>query len=308
MKKEIGYVNFVKLVEGRFALLELHHIESSREYWGVGRWKGLADTPPGLLPGKDGSSLLTIAKLGKEFESNGRLRTAAIGNISFQVEQGEFLSIVGPSGCGKSTLLMCIAGLLNPTRGEVLLNERVIDGPPKQMVMIFQNYHNSLLPWRTVLGNVLLALEHKHASKREKIMIAESFLDSVGLQGFGGHYPWELSGGMQQRVAIARGLAYGSEIILMDEPFASVDAQTRSDLEDFLLHIWKQYNKTIVMVTHDIDEAVYLSDKVIVLSKRPAKVLEVVSVPLARPRNQLDTKADANFIVLRNQIYRTIRS
>lgn len=189
-----------------------------------------------------------------------------------------------------------------------MLNERVIDGPPKQMVMIFQNYHNSLLPWRTVLGNVLLALEHKHASKREKIMIAESFLDSVGLQGFGGHYPWELSGGMQQRVAIARGLAYGSEIILMDEPFASVDAQTRSDLEDFLLHIWKQYNKTIVMVTHDIDEAVYLSDKVIVLSKRPAKVLEVVSVPLARPRNQLDTKADANFIVLRNQIYRTIRS
>ncbi len=140
--------------------------------------------------------------------------------------------------------------------------------------MIFQNYHSSLLPWRTVLGNVLLALEHKQGPKKQKVELAEGFLESVGLRDFGKHYPWELSGGMQQRVAIARGLAYGSDIILMDEPFASVDAQTRSELEDFLLQIWKQYRKTILFVTHDIDEAVYLSDRVIVLSKRPAVVVE----------------------------------
>jgi NitT/TauT family transport system ATP-binding protein len=183
-----------------------------------------------------------------------------------------------------------------------------VTSPPKQMVMIFQNYHNSLLPWRNVVGNVLLALEHRKITQQRKLEIAEDFLESVGLREFGKHYPWELSGGMQQRVAIARGLAYGSDIILMDEPFASVDAQTRSELEDFLLHIWKKYRKTIVLVTHDIDEAVYLSDRIIVLSKRPAVVVDSIPVPLPRPRNQLETKAAPDFIALRSRIYTTIRS
>jgi NitT/TauT family transport system ATP-binding protein len=252
--------------------------------------------------------LLTISNLRKEYESNNGRITAALADVSFAILRGEFVSVVGPSGCGKSTLLTCIAGLIAPSAGQVLLEGNPVTRPPKQMVMIFQNYHSSLLPWRTVLGNVLLALEHQQGPKKRKVELAEDFLESVGLREFGKHYPWELSGGMQQRVAIARGLAYGSDIILMDEPFASVDAQTRAELEDFLLQIWKQYRKTILFVTHDIDEAVYLSDRVVVLSKRPAKVVEAIRVTLGRPRSQLDTKADPDFIELRNRIYRIIRS
>jgi NitT/TauT family transport system ATP-binding protein len=252
--------------------------------------------------------LLTISNLRKEYESNNGRITAALADVSFAILRGEFVAVVGPSGCGKSTLLMCIAGLIAPSAGEVLLEGNPVIRPPKQMVMIFQNYHSSLLPWRTVLGNVLLALEHQQGPKKRKVELAEGFLESVGLRDFGKHYPWELSGGMQQRVAIARGLAYGSDIILMDEPFASVDAQTRSELEDFLLQIWKQYRKTILFVTHDIDEAVYLSDRVVVLSKRPAKVVEAIPVMLGRPRSHLDTKAAPDFIDLRNRIYRIIRA
>lgn len=252
--------------------------------------------------------MLKIERLNKVYESNNGRRTLALEDVSFDVPRGEFVSVVGPSGCGKSTLLMCMAGLLSPSSGRVLLDSEPVTRPPKQMVMIFQNYHNSLLPWRNVLGNVLLALENKPMPRRQKMEIAEGYIESVGLADFRKHYPWELSGGMQQRVAIARGLAYGSDIILMDEPFASVDAQTRSDLEDFLLQIWTQYHKSIVFVTHDIDEAIYLADKVVVLSRRPAVVADLVPVPLERPRSQLETKADSRFIGLRNRIYRTIRS
>lgn len=176
------------------------------------------------------------------------------------------------------------------------------------MVLIFQNYTNSLFPWRTVLGNVMFALENKNMTKSKMLAIAEKSLVDVGLGDFLRHYPWELSGGMQQRVAIARGIAYGSGIILMDEPFASVDAQTRADLEDLILSVWKEYSKTILFVTHDIDEAVYLSERVVVLSKRPSTVLETIPVNLERPRNQLKTKGDENFIRLRTKIYSMIRS
>ncbi len=232
----------------------------------------------------------------------------ALGDISFSVRQGEFVSIVGPSGCGKSTLLMCVAGLMSPTSGAVSLYGRNIDGPPKEMVLVFQNYTNSLFPWRTVLGNIMFALENKNIPYDRRVEIARSHLETVGLGGeFGKLYPWQLSGGMQQRVAIARGLAYGSEIILMDEPFASVDAQTRADLEDFLLSVWEKYSRSLLFVTHDIDEAVYLSDRVIVLSRRPSVVVDTITVDLERPRNQLETKADERFIALRNRIYRLIK-
>ena len=231
----------------------------------------------------------------------------AVKEITFTVNEGEFVSIVGPSGCGKTTLLMCIAGLMAPSGGHVLLKEKRVNKPPKEMVLIFQNYTNSLFPWRTVLGNVLFALENKDIPKAKKMEIAEKSLMSVGLNDFVRHYPWELSGGMQQRVAIARGLAYGSEIILMDEPFASVDAQTRADLEDLVLAVWERYSKTILFITHDIDEAVYLSNRVVVLSKRPSVVLDTISVNLKRPRNQLETKGDERFIALRNRIYSMIR-
>jgi len=252
--------------------------------------------------------LLSISNISKEYTQNPKKRVLALKEVSFVVKEGDFVSIVGPSGCGKTTLLMCVAGLIAPSDGRALLNGKVINKPPKEMVLIFQNYTNSLFPWRTVLGNVLFALENKDMPKTRKMEIAEKSLMSVGLHDFISHYPWQLSGGMQQRVAMARGLAYGSEIILMDEPFASVDAQTRTDLEDLLLALWERYSKTILFVTHDIDEAVYLSNRVIVLSRRPSVILETISVNLERPRNQLQTKGDTRFITLRNRIYNMIKS
>lgn len=254
------------------------------------------------------SSVLKVLNLRKEYQQNHRNGVLAVSNISFEASQGEFISIVGPSGCGKTTLLMCIAGLIKPSTGQVLVNGNIVNRPPRQMVMIFQNYVNSLFPWRTVLGNILFALENRGISHKEQLQIAEGFLKRLGLGDFARHYPWELSGGMQQRVAIARGLAYGSEVILMDEPFASVDAQTRADLEDFLLTVWNNYLKTILFVTHDIDEAVYLSDRVIVLSKRPSCILGDISVHLERPRDQIKTKGDENFIQVRSRIYEMIRA
>lgn len=252
-------------------------------------------------------SVLKILNLRKEYQQNGRLALLALDDISLRARAGEFVSIVGPSGCGKTTLLMCIAGLMMPSAGQVLIDNVLVTEPPKQMVMIFQNYSNSLFPWRNVLGNILFALEHKAIPHKEKQTIAEGLLNRLGLGEFSGCYPWELSGGMQQRVAIARGLAYGSDIILMDEPFASVDAQTREDLEDFLLSVWHGYAKTILFVTHDIDEAVYLSDRIIVLSKRPSSVLDDIQVDLERPREQLRTRGDERFISLRNNIHQLIR-
>jgi NitT/TauT family transport system ATP-binding protein len=251
--------------------------------------------------------VLNILELNKEYTQNGRQSLLALSKISFEARQGEFLSLVGPSGCGKTTLLMCIAGLMKPSSGKVMVDGIRITEPPRQMVLIFQNYSNSLFPWRTVLGNIMFALENKPVPHSQQLEIAEGLLHRLGLADFGRHYPWELSGGMQQRVAIARGLAYGSEIILMDEPFASVDAQTRADLEDFLLSVWQTYEKTVLFVTHDIDEAVYLSDRVIVLSSRPSVVLGDISIDLERPRDQLKTKADERFIKLRNTIYGMIR-
>lgn len=252
--------------------------------------------------------MLKVLNLKKEYQQDQRNGTLAVSDLSFEAYQGEFISIVGPSGCGKTTLLMCIAGLIKPSTGQVLVDGHLVNGPPRQMVMIFQNYVNSLFPWRTVLGNILFALENRGISHKEQREIAEGFLKRLGLSDFAAHYPWELSGGMQQRVAIARGLAYGSEVILMDEPFASVDAQTRADLEDFLLSVWNAYVKTILFVTHDIDEAVYLSDRVVVLSKRPSQMLGDIYVNLDRPREQIKTKGDKNFIQIRNRIYEMIRS
>jgi len=252
--------------------------------------------------------VLKVLNLKKEYQQDQRNGTLAVSDLSFEAYQGEFISIVGPSGCGKTTLLMCIAGLIKPSTGQVLVDGHLVNGPPRQMVMIFQNYVNSLFPWRTVLGNILFALENRGISHKEQREIAEGFLKRLGLSDFAAHYPWELSGGMQQRVAIARGLAYGSEVILMDEPFASVDAQTRADLEDFLLSVWNAYVKTILFVTHDIDEAVYLSDRVVVLSKRPSQMLGDIYVNLDRPREQIKTKGDKNFIEIRNRIYEMIRS
>jgi len=250
--------------------------------------------------------LLEVEALSKSYRQIGGESTLAIGEISFQVEKGEFVSLVGPSGCGKTTLLMCIAGLIPASSGMVKVNGAGISGPPKNLVLVFQEYNRSLFAWRSVLGNVLFGLEVRGKLSSEAEDRARHLIGLVGLEGFERHYPWELSGGMQQRVAIARALAYGPEVLLMDEPFGSVDALTRLELEDTLLKLWQELKTTILFVTHDIEEAIYLSDRICLLSRRPSRVVRGIEIRLERPRNQLATRADRRFVELRNDIYKQI--
>jgi NitT/TauT family transport system ATP-binding protein len=261
---------------------------------------------PRLARERGALTMLEVRSIGKTYGS-GERATRAIASIDFAVERGEFVCVVGPSGCGKTTLLKCVAGLLAATTGEVLLNGRRVTEPPEQMALVFQEYGRSLMPWTSVRNNVLLPLRHKRASRAEKAGLVEEAVGAVGLTRFLDHYPWQLSGGMQQRVAIARALAYQPSILLMDEPFASVDAQTRGDLEDLVLRVRDQFGITILFVTHDIDEAVYLADRVIVLTHSPTEVKEIVPISLPSPRDQIATKARSEFVDLRAHVQRLIR-
>jgi len=250
--------------------------------------------------------MLEVSQLGKTY-GEGENATHAIGSISFGIEEKEFVCVVGPSGCGKTTLLKCMSGLLEPSTGRVALKGRQVTGPPPEMALVFQEYSRSLLPWMSVRGNVTLPLRHKKLGKDETKRLVEEAVEAVGLTGFIDRYPWELSGGMQQRVAIARALAYQPEILLMDEPFASVDAQTRGDLEDLVLRVREQYGVTILFVTHDIDESVYLADRIVVLTPSPTEVREEIGVDLPHPRDQVDTKELPEFARLRAHVYRLIK-
>jgi NitT/TauT family transport system ATP-binding protein len=250
--------------------------------------------------------MLEIKGLGKTY-GVGTKATHAIGEVSFTLDEGEFVCVVGPSGCGKTTLLKCIAGLLPQSHGEVVLRGKPVTAPPEEMALVFQEYSRSLMPWTTVRNNVLLPLRHKKLSRAERRRLVEESVAAVGLAPFIDRYPWQLSGGMQQRVAIARALAYQPTILLMDEPFASVDAQTRGDLEDLVLRVRGEYGITILFVTHDIDESVYLSDRVVVLTHSPTVVKEVIPVDLPRPRDQIATKEQPEFAHLRAHVYRLIK-
>ena len=250
--------------------------------------------------------MLEITHLAKTYGTDEKA-TEALRDVTFVVEDGEFVCVVGPSGCGKTTLLKCVAGLLRPTRGETILRGKRVTEPPEEMALVFQEYGRSLMPWASVRNNVLLPLRHKRLSRSERTRLVEEALESVGLTRFIDHYPWQLSGGMQQRVAIARALAYQPSILLMDEPFASVDAQTRGDLEDLVLRVREEYGITILFVTHDIDESVYLADRVVVLTHSPTEVKEIVQVDLARPRDQIATKELPEFLQLRGHVYRLIK-
>jgi NitT/TauT family transport system ATP-binding protein len=250
--------------------------------------------------------LLEIKHVGKTY-GTAEKATVALQDVSFSITQGEFLCVVGPSGCGKTTLLKCVCGLLRPSAGEILLRGRRVIEPPEEMALVFQEYGRSLMPWASVRNNVLLPLRHKKLTGEERRALVEEALAAVGLTRFIDHYPWQLSGGMQQRVAIARALAYQPSILLMDEPFASVDAQTRADLEDLVLRVREQYGITILFVTHDIDESVYLSDRIVVLTHAPTVVKEVLPVELPSPRDQIATKELAEFTQLRAHVYRLIR-
>ncbi|MAT03587.1 MAG: ABC transporter, partial [Acidimicrobiaceae bacterium] len=221
--------------------------------------------------------------------------------------EGEFVSIVGPSGCGKTTLMRCLSGLMQPTAGTVTMEGRTITAVPDDLTMVFQDYSRSLYPWLRVADNVEFPLKDQRLPRAERRERVAQALADVGLTGHESKYPRQLSGGMQQRVAIARALAYRPSMLLMDEPYASVDAQTRESLEDMLLDVWTRRNKTVLFVTHDIDESVYLADRVLVLSKGPSRVIADIAVDVARPRDQIDTKADPRFVELRAEVARLIR-
>lgn len=250
---------------------------------------------------------LVVEHLSKSYQVKGE-DVQIIADLTFEVSAGEIVSIVGPSGIGKTTLLKCLTGLQSITSGVALIDGKPIDGPPEEMALVFQEYTRSLMPWLTVERNVRLPLRHLRLPKQEVEERVRAALVSVGLEQAMDRFPWQLSGGMQQRVAIARALAYRPEVLVMDEPFASVDAQTRFELEDLCLKIRDQYGMTIMFVTHDIDESVYLSDRVVVLGHRPAIVTKIIDVDLPTPRDQITTRALPAFAALRTEIFELIRA
>lgn len=227
---------------------------------------------------------LRIDHLTKEFVTTAGEQVSALQDINLEVQDEEFVCLLGPSGCGKTTLLRIIGGLEQATSGSAFLNDIPIHGPDPKTAMIFQEY--SLFPWRNVMGNVMLGLEIRGIPRDERVIAAQRYLELVGLQGFERSYPYELSGGMRQRVAVARALAVEPEILLMDEPFGALDAQTRNRMQLELLHIWEKTRKTIIFVTHSVDEAVFLADRVVVLTRRPGRIKEIVAVPQERPRER----------------------
>ncbi|MDB5633790.1 MAG: NitT/TauT family transport system ATP-binding protein [Tardiphaga sp.] len=245
---------------------------------------------------------LSIRDVNKVYGGQHGEATTALKSISLEVKQGEFLAILGPSGCGKSTLLQIVAGLINSTAGEVVLNGKAVTAPPPEMVYLFQQYSKSLLPWRTVEQNVALVFESKRMKKREIEERCGEYLGMVGLAGFRKHYPWQLSGGMQQRVAIARALAAQPRVLLLDEPFSAVDALTRIELQSLVLDLWARQGLTILLITHDVDEAVFMADRIAVLSSRPSTVEMVVDTDLPRPRDAMGTRELPRFLQLRHEL------
>ncbi|MDT0266706.1 ABC transporter ATP-binding protein [Streptomyces sp. DSM 44915] len=254
----------------------------------------------------DGDVLLRVAGVGKTYRAAGRSVTALAG-VELDVRAGEFVSVVGPSGGGKTTLLKIVAGLLPATEGQVVLDGRPVREPPERLGVVFQEYGRSLFAWKTVRANVELPLRHRVSDRAERRRLVAEALADVGLADAGDAYPWQLSGGMQQRVAIARALAHRPRLLLMDEPFSAVDAQTRADLEDLLATLWRRYGITVVFVTHDIDEAVYLGQRVVVLSAAPARVTADIAVDLPAVRDQLTTRSDPRFAELRARVYGHVR-
>jgi NitT/TauT family transport system ATP-binding protein len=250
--------------------------------------------------------MLNVNALNKTYDTKGR-RVEAIGDVTFSVADGEFVCVVGPSGCGKTTLLRCIAGLLTPTSGEVHVEGKKVTGPPDGLAVVFQEYGRSLFPWLRVFDNVDLPLRADGMAKAKRNELVAEALESVGLADAHNAYPWQLSGGMQQRVAIARAIAYQPRVLLMDEPFAAVDAQTRADLEDLIRSVWQRLGVTLVFVTHDIDESVYLAQRVIMLTASPTTVAEDLTIDLPADRDQLATRSDPRFTELRGRVYEQIQ-
>lgn len=246
---------------------------------------------------------LQAQSVSKRFERSGK-QVLAIDNFSLTIEEGEFVSIVGPSGCGKSTFLHMVGGFEPIAEGSISVAGRSVSAPGPDRGMLFQDY--ALFPWRTVLGNVGWSLEVAGMGKQEREERAEHYLDMVGLSSFRDAYPSELSGGMQQRIALARVLAFEPAMLLMDEPFGALDAQTREIMQEELTTIWQRHKRTVLFVTHDIEEAVYLSDRVIVFSARPGRLKADITIDLPRPRKP-EIRKSAEFQALRNRIWDMLR-
>ena len=243
---------------------------------------------------------VTIKDVGKTFKKEDGTATPALEGVTLEIRDKEFVCLVGPSGCGKTTLLRIIAGLETPTTGSVTIDGSAVTGPDPKRGMVFQEY--SLFPWRRGIDNIACGLERKGVAREERRQTAEYYLKMVGLSRFRDAYPFELSGGMRQRVAIARALANEPDVLLMDEPFGALDAQTRNRMQKELLCLWKKTEKTIVFVTHSVDEAVYLSDRIIVLSPRPGSVQEIITIPWPRPRD----RTSADFAEVRRRVLEMI--
>lgn len=269
-----------------------------------------AETPDGLLPIgltlPEEQAMLSMRDVKKVYHTDGG-DIEAVRNLTFDLTQGELTCLVGPSGSGKTTLLKIISGLMSPTNGEVKLHGKTVTGPPKSMAVVFQEYGRSLYPWMRVRENVELPLKNQGMNKATRKELVDNALEAVGLDHVPRSYPWQLSGGMQQRVAIARAVAYQPEVLLMDEPFAAVDAQTRADLEDLVRSVWKQLGITILFVTHDIDESVYLGQRVVILSSSPTVIQEDIKIDLPDERDQLTTRSSQRFTELRHHVYEQIQ-
>ncbi|MBF6333000.1 ABC transporter ATP-binding protein [Nocardia transvalensis] len=250
--------------------------------------------------------MLEVSNLSHSYRKGADIHPALV-DLTFSVARSELVSIVGPSGCGKSTLLRAIAGLLRFDEGRVIVDGTPVTGVPDELAIVFQDYSRSLFPWLDAVGNVALPLRRRFRSRRQRRDAALDALAAVGLSEVAHRHPWQLSGGMQQRVAIARAIAYEPKLLLMDEPFGSVDAQTREDLEDLILRLRDQREITIVFVTHDIDESVYVGDRVLVLSRAPGRVIADLAVELPRSRDQIATKQLPGYVRLRAEVGVLIR-
>lgn len=243
---------------------------------------------------------LTVTNVSRTFKKENGVPIGALDYVNLEIKDKEFVCFIGPSGCGKTTLLRIIAGLDKPTSGEILLDGTKITVPDAKRGMVFQEY--SLFPWRTVIDNIAFGPQMQGKTGKESLKIAEKYLELVGLEQFRNSFPYELSGGMRQRVAIARAIANDPQVLLMDEPFGALDAQTRNTLQNELLEIWRKKNVTILFVTHSMDEAVFLADRIVVMSARPGKVVEVIDVNLPRPRDR--TAPESN--ELRNRVLKLL--
>ena len=246
-----------------------------------------------VTPQKPASAIIEIESVSQVFQTSARKDHVALSDISLAIEEGAFVSILGPSGCGKSTLLYVVGGFVSPTSGSAKIRGRIITGPGPDRGPVFQEF--ALFPWKTVLGNVMYGPRQQGVRTTEAEAQSRALIEMVGLKGYENFYPKELSGGMKQRVALARTLAYHPEVLLMDEPFGALDAHTRTRLQNDLLNIWESDRKTVLFVTHSVDEAVFLSDKVVMMSKSPGRIREVIDIDLPRPRRRSELLLDARY-------------